>query len=282
MNETEGYVGQEKKSFENNEFWQQIYAAYQNDQIIQRKVTAIEDHETAEGNSPCLIITWGDQIKGLIPASESGLQGTSIAIIRNKMRKIVGKNVVFKVKGIDRENNLCVLSRKEAVEQMAAKTWKQINVGDKVSATVREVAPTFVKVNIGGIDSFIHASQLSHGWVSDVRNYFSVGDTFDVLVKDMDKEKKTLSLSLKDLLVNPWDTVGERYSVEGEYLGRVVSVVEYGVFINLETGVDALVALPKSELTRDMCVKGAEALIRISNLDIGKKRIYGRIIRVNR
>lgn len=280
--ETEGYIGQEKLVNDNSEHWQEIYGAYQNKKILQKQVVAIEEHRTAEGATPCLIIRWGEEIKGIVPAQATGIEGETSLIVKNKMRKLVGRNVVFRVIGIDRDNNLCILSRKAAIDQMAARTWKSIHEGDIKAAVVRETKPYGVKVNIGGIETTIPASDLSHGWVNDVRDLFRPGDTFDVLIKKADREAKTLEVSLKALLKDPWETVGERYSVDGEYLGKITTVAEFGVFINLETGIDMLVAMPQSEQTRSFLEKGAEALARITSIDTDKRKIYGRLIRVNR
>ncbi len=282
QDETEGYIGQEKMAYDSSEHWQEIYGAYQNKKILQKQVVAIEEHRTAEGVTPCLVIRWGEEIKGIVPAAATGIEGDTPIIIKNKMRKLVGKNIVFRVVGIDRESNICVLSRKAAIEQMAAKTWKSIQEGDVKPAVVRETKPYGVKVNIGGIETTIPAAELSHGWVKDVRDIFKAGDTFDVLIKTVNQEEKKLVVSLKALLKDPWETVGERYSVEGEYLGKITTVAEFGVFINLETGIDMLVAMPQSEQTRGMLEKGAEALARITNIDTEKRKIYGRLIRINR
>jgi ribosomal protein S1 len=280
--ETEGYVGQEKLTNDNSEHWQEIYGAYQNKKILQKQVVAIEEHRTPEGDTPCLIIRWDNGVKGIIPAQATGISGDTALIIKNKMRKLVGKNIVFRIIEVDRENGLCLLSRKDAIDQMTAKTWKTIQEGDKKTVVVRETKPYGVKVNVGGIEATISASELSHGWINDVRDVFKVGDRFDVVVKKADKEEKKLVLSLKALLEDPWERVGERYSVDGEYLGKITTIAEFGVFINLETGIDMLVAMPQSETTRGLLEKGAEALARITSVDLNKRKIYGRLVRVNR
>lgn len=283
VDETEGYVGQEKITInDDSEYWQEIYGAYQNKKILQKQVVAIEEHESKDGTTPCFVIRWGESIKGLIPAQATGIEGKTALIIKNKMRKVVGKRVVFAVIGIDRENNLCMLSREAALDSMSAKTWKNLKEGTTKVAVVRETKPYGVKVNIGGIETTIPAAELSHGWINDVRDVFSVGDTFDVLVTKADPEEKKLEVSLKSLLKDPWETVGNKYSVDGEYLGKITTVAEFGVFLNLEEGIDILVAMPQSEQTRSMLVKGADALVRITSIDQDKKRIYGRLVRVNR
>lgn len=281
--ETEGYIGQEKKTFEETEeFWMEIYAAYQNKSIVQRVVSAIEEHAGPDGeNTPCMIVKWGDSIKGIIPAPLSSITGATPTIVKNKMRKMVGKNVVFKIKNIDRENKLCLLSRSEAKEEMQERAWKKIKAGIIVPAVVREVTDKVVKVNIGGIDTIIPASELSHGWIHNLRSKFKVGDTFDVKVKEVNKEEKSLRVSLKDLLKDPWEKVPEKYVVEGEYLGRITNIEEFGVFVNLENGVDVLLAMPKNDFTRNLMTEGGEALVRITKIDLNKSRIYGRLVRVN-
>ena len=111
------------------------------------------------------------------------------------VRDIVGQIVAFKVKDIDEHRQTFTASRKEALEQMAVVTWKTISPGQVRVAAARAVTKYRVIVDIGGITVPIPAREVSYYWVDDVRDYFSIGDTFDVKVLEVDQENKKVSVS---------------------------------------------------------------------------------------
>lgn len=286
----EGYQGQQKKTFD-KEPWMEIYAARQNNLVIQDIPTAIEKHtirvkkdgEYKDMEMSCLVVMLGGMVKGLIPLPEAGIMEDKEVNARQamgRMRGLVGQLIAFKVKAIDRENNLCILSRKDALAHMAAITWKEIREGDIRTVVVRSVMPDMIIVNLGGIETPIPAPELSWGWVKDARDMFAVGDTFDVLVKMVDTENKRLMLSLKALLPDAWMNVPDKYIVRGEYTGTITGIEEYGMFVNLESGVDAVIKLPKSERVRSQMKVGNRALIRIREIIPEKRRIKADLIKI--
>ncbi len=286
----EGYQGQQKKVFEKNP-WIEIYAARQNNLIMQDIPTALEKHtvtvkkgdEIKAVDLPCLVFMLGGAVKGLMPLSEAAIMedkevNTRVAIAR--MRSLMGRLVAFKVKAIDRDNNLCILSRSDALAHMAAITWKDIKEGEIRTVVVRTVTPNMVLVNLGGIETPIPAPELSWGWVHDARELFKVGDAFDVLVTKVDKENKQVKLSLKALLPDAWKDVPYKFMVNGEYRGTITGIEEYGLFINLDEGVDAVIKHPESENVRKQIQIGNEALIRIREIIPDKRRIKADLIKI--
>lgn len=284
----EGYQGQDKKTFEYDP-WMDIYASIQNNVILQDYVSAIEEHTTMTRDGEkailCLVIMLGGTVKALIPAHETGLkeesdQEMTERQLKTRMRNLVGQQVAFKVKGIDRESNLCVCSRKEALQHMSGVTWKDIKVGDIKVAVVRHVQPYYAIVNVGGIETKLPASEMSWGWVNDARKLFAVGDSFDVKVIEIDEENKKIKVSLKELLTDNWQYVPEKYIVNGEYCGFITGIEEWGFFVNLEPGVDAKVNLPKSERVRNEMKIGRGVLIRIYAINPEKRHISARMVKL--
>ncbi len=280
----EGYQGQNKRTFDESNPWSEIYAARQNGLIMQDTVMAIEDHALSEDKKevPCLVLLLGGVVKGLVPLFETGLDSENIGErqIKSRMRKMLGQVIAFKVLGIDRNNNLCVLSRKQALEQMQNITWKDIKIGDVRTAIVRDVNAYEAVLNIGGIETTIPAKEMSHGWVRDARDILKTGDSIDVKVINIDSDKKKIFVSMKPLLKDNWEYVPEKYAVNGEYLGVITGIEEYGIFITLEPGVCSLIPLPQSERIRKMLEINQRVVFRINSINYEKKQIQGRFVRM--
>ena len=287
----EGYNGQETKSFD-EAHWQEVYQAYQNKRIIKGEVSAIETVELKQGdknqqNELCMIVYFGDTIKGIIPAVESGIMDktgknpeTGAIRLKASMSNLMGRSVVFKVKIIDRQNSIVLLSRKDALEHMKGITWKKIKVDDTVNAIVRRVNPYIAVLNIGGIEAMLPAKEMSHGWVWDARELLKVDDNIQVKITELDKDNNKLTVSLKAILSDKWPQAIMKYAKGGEYLGKVSGIKEYGVFINLESSVDALIRLPKSEKTLAKMRTGMKVSIRISDIDNKQRRIQGTLVKI--
>ncbi|KXG76728.1 S1 RNA-binding domain-containing protein [Thermotalea metallivorans] len=274
----EGYTGQAKKIF-GQDSWQDIYAAYQNKQIAQEIVIGMEKHSLGQEILNCLVVGFSGGIKGLIPEQESGFEGKKQDVAR-KMRKLIGQTVIFKVKVIDRENNLVILSRKEAINHLASITWKDIKAGDIRTAIVRAINPYSAIINVGGIETILPIGEISHGYVKDIRDHLKVGDVFDVKILEADKEKNKLKVSLKALLEDSWNEVTEKYVIGSEYLATITGVAEYGIFTQLESNIYALLPLPKSEKVRKELKEGNKVILRIREIDTEKKHIRGKLIAV--
>jgi ribosomal protein S1 len=265
----EGCEGGGPEEHHQEDPWQEVYRAIQNRLILQADAVGIEEHSLNGDAVPCVIVNLKG-IKCLMPLSESGEEKIT------GLRRLVGRKLAFRVIGIDREANLAVISRRAALEQWAAKTWKEIKEGDVRRGVVENVNPYRAELNIGGIKATLEARDMSWGWVEDARSLMRIGDHLDVKIKEVDSENKKLRVSLKEVLPDPWPSVPSKYIKGGEYLGRITGIMEYGVFVNLEPGVDALVKLPRfgdPEI-------GKKALIRIDEINVEKRWIKGRLVRL--
>lgn len=295
--QSEGYTG-EKKVFVSDP-WPDIYAAWQNRNsfrgVMQDVVSAVEEYELDGGTEPCLVVM-KDGIKGIIPLDESGvleIQGEEDNNPRPRLRQLVGQVVAFKVMGVDKEHDLFVASRKAALEEMARRTWEEIEEGQVRTATVRLVTPYRVVVDIGGIQAVIFPSELSWGWVSNPQDAVQVGESFDVKITHVDRENKKVRVSLKELLPNPWKKVPQKYRVGNEYLGSVTGVKEFvkgtdgetinasgsdifvGVFVELEPGVTVLCP----PMRYQQVVPGDRVIVRVNRVRPEERRMSGSLVR---
>ncbi|PIC68942.1 hypothetical protein CSV77_16405 [Sporosarcina sp. P16b] len=251
-----------------NEFnndWKKVYGAYQNNSILQASMTGIETLL----DKPCAVVTLGN-IRGFIP-----LEFTGAANLR-QLRAMTGQSVAFKVLNYDREAEVFTGSRIAALEHMASITLKKIEVDDEIIAVVRSVSPSLVRADIGGIEVKLPLEEIKYGWIDDLTEEVKQGDHLKVKVLEIDKEEKKVVVSAKATQENPWLRSIGRYSSGNEYVGTVSGVREYGVFVNLEAGVDSLARHLKFQNVK----RGDRVLVRVLETDAAKEQIRTRITRV--
>ena len=289
----EGYE-ENQKNDQSNDPWLEIYAQKQNNMMRQSTVAAIESHMLGNVQIPCMVIMFEGGIKGIIPAQESGIEGTdtnnpekaiSITKIRNIMRSMVGLTVAFKIMHIDKEDNLCILSRKQALEVMRNETWKNIKEGQIRTATVRNVTPYAVLVNIGGIEVSMPISEASpHSSSATIMEKLTPGDTIDVKIIKADAENKKLEVSAKEHMNSTeyWEEISNKYKLKSEYLATVIGIKDFGIFAALEKDMVILVKHSRYEQDRLKLQIGSNILVRITTIDNKAFRIYGSFIRILR
>lgn len=249
---------------EHDDSWEQIYGAKQNNLILQALLVGT----TIMLDKLCGIVQVGT-IRGLIPQDFSG------TIDAHAFKALVGSPVAFKIVTYDRDGETFVASRQAAIEHMANVTWSQLEEGRNIRAVVRSVERKMLKVDIGGIEVEIPAQEYGHGWVDNLEEVVRRGDHIRVKVIALDKEAKTVTVSKKALDADPWPGCTKHFARGGDYVGKVTGIVDYGVFVNLAPGVDALTRHPKFE--REKVRRGDKVLIRLLNVDVAKKQIYGTI-----
>lgn len=251
-----------------NEFnndWKKVYGAYQNNSILQASMTGIETLL----DKPCAVVTLGN-IRGFIPLEFTGADNL------RQLRAMTGQSVAFKVLNYDREAEVFTGSRIAALEHMASITLKKIDVDDEIIAVVRSVSPSLVRADIGGIEVKISLEEIKYGWIDDLTEEVNQGDHLKVKVLEIDKEEKKVVVSAKAAQENPWLRSIGRYSSGNEYVGTVSGVREYGVFVNLEAGVDSLARHLKFQNVK----RGDRVLVRVLETDAKKEQIRTRITRV--
>lgn len=244
--------------------WVQVYAARQNNLILQSEMIGCE----VKLDKLCAVVAVGE-VRGYIPLEFSGVNDAK------ELRKMIGEPIAFKVITYDRDGDTFIASRKEAIEHMEGMTWKRLELDAIITAVVRNVDYKSLKIDIGGIQVDLPVQEYSYGWVEDLREVVQTGDHFKVKVIELDSESKTITVSKKAVHASPWPDCTKRYIKGGEYVGKVSGVVEYGVFVNLEPGVDALVPHMRFGHVKTR----SRVFIRIREVDAKKQRIHARIIR---
>ncbi len=182
---------------------------------------------------------------GFLPASQADLK-----VVRN-LDSLVGVSGAMKVLKVNERRMNAVLSRRAAMEEerfaLREKTVAELAEGAVVKGTVKNITDYGAFIDLGGIDGLLHVSDLSWGRVGHPSDVLTVGQEVEVKVLKFDREAGKISLGYRQCLPDPWETVPERYRPGAKVEGTVVSVVDYGAFVELEPGVEGLVHL--SELS---------------------------------
>jgi len=179
----------------------------------------------------------------------------------------VGKDIPVKIVKLNRRRGNVVVSRKIAIEddlnarKSAALT--DLGEGSVVTGTVKNLTEYGAFIDLGGIDGLLHVSDMSHGRVTHPNEVVNVGDEITVKVLKFDKDKERISLGLKQLIPDPWESVNERYPMGAKVIGRVVSVTDYGAFIELEAGVEGLIHI--SEMTWSRRMKHPSKVVHVGD-----------------
>jgi len=185
------------------------------------------------------------RILAFLPGSQIDLKP-----VRN-LDALTGQRLKFKVIKFNRKRNNIVLSRRvlldEERKQLREETLKNLKEGDIIEGTVKNLTDYGAFIDLGGMDGLLHITDISWGRIGHPSDRLSVGDRIKVKILRFDREKEKVSLGLKQALPDPWETVPQRYPAGSRIKGKVVNLTDYGVFVELEDGVEGLVHV--SELT---------------------------------
>jgi len=236
--EEEERVVLSKEKAENVKVWEQIKKSYDEEGTIQGVIT-----NRVKGGFSVDI-----GVQAFLPGSQADLRP-----IRN-LDDLVGKTFDFKILKYNRKRSNIVLSRrvileKEREEKRAA-TLESIYEGKVVDGVVKNITEYGVFVDLGGVDGLLHITDISWGRVKHPSDLFTVGDDITVKILNLDLEKERVSLGMKQLTPDPWTTAAEKYAVGSRVTGKVVSLTDYGSFVELEEGIEGLIHVSEMSWTR--------------------------------
>jgi small subunit ribosomal protein S1 len=229
-------LSKEKAEFKKN--WERILTICNEGGIISGKVKAI-----VKGG---LLVNIG--VEAFLPASQ-----IDVATPKNLLQ-YVGNTYDFKVVKINQERQNIVLSRRELIEQERTerrqKLLTDMTPGDIRKGTVKNITDFGAFIDLNGIDGLLHITDMSWGRIGHPSEILKVGQDLDVVVLDINREKERVSLGLKQKLANPWDSIEQKYPVGAKVKGKVVNLVPYGAFVELEPGVEGLVHVTELSWTK--------------------------------
>jgi small subunit ribosomal protein S1 len=200
-------------------------------------------------------------IKAFMPGSQADPRPV------HNLDSLVGQDIPVKIIKLNRRRGNVVVSRKLAVEEeinvRKGATLEHLEEGAVVTGTVKNLTDYGAFIDLGGIDGLLHVTDMSYGRVSHPSELLHVGEDVTVRVLKFDRSKERVSLGIKQLEPDPWDTVTERYPVNGRVIGRVVNVTDYGAFVELEAGVEGLIHI--SEMTWSRRMKHPSKVVKPSD-----------------
>ena len=199
------------------------------------------------------------------------------------MDALVGEEHEFKIVKYNKRRGNIVLSRRAILEaeRMAQRqeTLKHLEEGASLTGTVKNITDYGLFIDLGGIDGLVHITDMSWGRVGHPSEMHQVGDEISVKILNFDRERERVSLGIKQLTPDPWTEAEEKYTIGTKIQGRVVSLTDYGAFIEVEEGVEGLIHVSEMSWTRkirhpsQILNVGDSVNSMVLNIDIAKKRI---------
>jgi len=228
-----------------------------------------------------------DRIKGGLTVDvglRAFLPGSLVDIKPIKhLESLKGEELEFKVISLDRRRNNIVLSRKavleKELEKKKAETITKLKEGARLPGVVKNITDYGVFIDLGGIDGLLHITDISWGRVNHPSEHFSVGDEVEVAILKFDPETERVSLGYKQRSDDPWTLVDKKYPIGSRVHGKVVSLVDYGAFVEIEEGVEGLIHVSEMSWTKKVVNPakilevGDEVEAIVSELDMEARRI---------
>ncbi|MCI8510086.1 MAG: bifunctional 4-hydroxy-3-methylbut-2-enyl diphosphate reductase/30S ribosomal protein S1 [Lachnospiraceae bacterium] len=244
---------------------EKLEEAYNNEEVLKGIVTQVLD-----GGLSVTV----DEVRVFIPASLVS------DIYEKDLTKYKDQEIEFKITEFNPRKRRIIGNRKMliAAEKKAAKEalFARIQVGDTVEGNVKNVTDFGAFIDLGGADGLLHISEMSWGRVENPKKLFNVGDSVKAIIKDIQGEKIALSLKFEE--TNPWLTAAEKYAVGNIVTGRVARMTDFGAFVELEPGVDAL--LHVSQIAKEHIEKpssvlsvGQEIEVKVVDFKLDEKKI---------
>ncbi len=229
-------LSKEKAEFKKN--WDKILTICNEGGTIMGKVKAV-----VKGG---LLVNIG--VEAFLPASQIDITPPK------NLNVYVGNSYEFKVVKINQERQNIVLSRRELIEQerneKRSKLLTEMMPGDIRKGTVKNITDFGAFIDLNGLDGLLHITDMSWGRIGHPSEILKVGQDIDVVVLDVNREKERVSLGLKQKLANPWDQIENKYPIGAKVKGKVVNLVPYGAFVELEPGVEGLVHVTELSWTK--------------------------------
>ena len=234
----DGTIHLSKEKAAKIKIWDDISKIYNDDGIIEGKVVS-----KVKGG---LAVDIG--VQAFLPGSQVDLRP-----IRN-LESLLGQIFPFKVLKYNKKRRNVVLSRRAILEKerehLKHQTLANLEDNKVVEGIVKNITDYGVFVDLGGIDGLLHITDMSWGRVGHPSELFQMGDKIKVMVLSFDRDNERVSLGLKQLVADPWTRAQEQYPVETQVKGRVVSLTDYGAFVEIEEGVEGLIHVSEMSWTK--------------------------------
>ena len=258
--------------------------------LSKRRVDALKGWDTvvaAEASGDILDGVVTDVIKGGLLAVTHGVRvfipaSQASAVRMEDLSPLLKQEVRFKIIEVNQSRRRAVgsiraVAREERKEKEAA-FWAQAEVGQRYTGVVKSLTSYGAFVDLGGVDGMIHISELSWSRIKHPSEVVNVGDTVDVYIRDLDTEKKKISLGYRKAEDNPWEIFKANYPIGSVVDAKIVGMTTFGAFAQIIPGIDGLIHISqiadrRIEKPQDELKIGQEVKVKITNVDYDSKRI---------
>jgi len=231
--------------------WDRISEAFERNELVEGKIVG-----RVKGG---LSVDIG--VKAFLPGSQVDLRP-----VRN-LERLLGQFLQFKIIKFNKKRGNIVLSRRAILEQdrdrLRSETLKGLQVGAAMAGVVKNITDYGAFIDLGGIDGLLHITDMSWGRLNSPAEVLNVGDEINVKVLSFDPNSNRVSLGLKQLHADPWVSVAEKYTPNQRLRGKVVSLTDYGAFVELEPGVEGLIHV--TEMTWNRRIKHPSKIVNIGD-----------------
>ncbi|HHH30325.1 MAG TPA: 30S ribosomal protein S1 [Polyangiaceae bacterium] len=265
----DGLVKISKEKADRLKVWDDISAACEQDQLIEGTIS-----QRVKGG---LSVTIKGGVKAFLPGSQVDLRP-----IRN-LDRLIGQTLEFKVIKFNKKRGNIVLSRRVLLEkerdELKKKTLETLEEGMNVEGTIKNITEYGAFVDLGGLDGLLHITDMSWGRVNHPSEVFNVGDKVQVKVLKYNPETERVSLGLKQTMEDPWNHATEAYPPGKKISGKVMSITDYGAFVEIEPGIEGLIHVSEMSWTKKikhpskLLEVGQEVECQVLEVDSGAKRI---------
>ncbi|MBM3862336.1 MAG: 30S ribosomal protein S1 [Verrucomicrobia bacterium] len=263
----EGMVVLSKEKAAHKQNWEKIVKVFQDGGLVRGKVKGV--------------------VKGGLTVNvgvEAFLPGSQVDIIPPKdLNEYLGKVFEFKIVKVNDERKNIVLSRREVIEaersELRQQFLKSVKIGDKVVGAVKNLTDFGAFVDLQGMDGLLHITDMSWGRINHPSELLHIGQSVEVVILDVDRDKERVSLGLKQMSDNPWEDIERKYPIGQQVKGRVTKLLPYGAFVELERGVEGLVHVSElswvKRITRpsDVLEIGQEIQAVVLGISIDEQKI---------
>ena len=267
VNDGEGMATLSKKRVDQDQNWFKLVEAYESGAILEGQIAA-----AVKGG---VIITLGDQ-KAFIPASHSTVPRDV------ELSTIVGTTQKVKIIDIDESRHRALASirvaRNESRKAEQTALWSSLSVGQQIRGTVKNLATYGAFVDIGGIDGMVHNTELSWKRIKHPSQVVSVGDEIDVYIKEIDLEKRRISLGYKTEAMDTWSAFVGGHQVGDVVPAKITSMMPFGAFAEVYDGVEGLIHISRISMEKiakpeDVLTLGQEVNVKITDIDNENRKL---------
>ncbi|MBZ4683865.1 MAG: small subunit ribosomal protein [Fusobacteriaceae bacterium] len=246
VEENEMFVIVSRKNIEINENFIKIKEAFENEKVLKGKVV-----KKVKGGYIVEVL----KLNAFMPNSLSNAK---------KDEDIIGKEVEVIIKDVkDEKRRKILVSAKEVALKKETETLSKVSVGDIIEVEIEKILDFGLSVKYENIIGFIHISEVGWEKINDLKEIFNIGDKVKGKVIEKDEKNRSIKLSIKQLIEDPWNKIDEKYPLDSETVGKVVRIVKFGIFVELEKGIEGLVHI--SDLTWSKKIRNIEDFVKVGD-----------------